>query len=462
MKIALISEFPPFHSGFAQYAQFLVDALRGLGNEVLVIPIERSRDKYDNIFNSIDTMCNLDVIHLNHGYDSYDVSYSFISFLEELRARANLVVTMHTVNNMRRGTDVVWFNLALANTVDLLIVHSEPMKEELLRQGVSSEKIVIIPHGTKILFLGKEDEDRQTIRTRLGVSPEMKMVLALGFLEPDKGFEELIDAVGEVENAFLVIAGEQVVEEDSHLVDKLQASADGHLAGRFKLIDHYLTETEILQLLSGADILAFAYRPSSPDDIFYSVSGVLHLAFGSRKPIVVTDNPKFIELKKVVPQVVVPAMDIHSLKNIIHRLISDKPFQELIVEKLSNLAIETRWDKIAQLYVEVYESTRSIRILEPRVSNLLSTDLHKTDFVILLTKLLTSFGETQIITKEDILWRAEQAEKIVNICLIFFKTHNLVTSKTHSRLVDEVQDMMASEISNLEDKNVEPIGVTEI
>ncbi|MEK0325655.1 MAG: glycosyltransferase [Nitrosopumilus sp.] len=370
MKIALVSEFPPFHSGFAQYAQYLVGALRGLGNEVSVITTARNGESYDDVFRSIDAMYNLDVIHLNYGYDSYPISDRFISFLKELRVKAKLVVTMHTINNMRRGTDTVWFNLALANTVDSLIVHSEPMKEELLRQGVSSEKIIIIPHGTRILFLGKEDGDRQAIRTKLGVPPEMKMVLALGFLEPDKGFEELIDAVAGVRNAFLVIAGEQVVEEDSHLVDKLQASADRQLTGRFKLVSHYLTETEILQLLSAADVLAFAYRPSSPDDTFYSVSGVLHLAFGSGKSIVASENPKFVELMKVMPQVVVPAMDIHSLKNIIHRVISDKPFQELVVEKIANYAIETSWDKVAQLYVQAYRSEMPTRTPEPKIGNL--------------------------------------------------------------------------------------------
>jgi len=63
MNIALVAEFPPFHSGFAHYAQFLVDALRGLGNEVLVIPTERSRDIYDDVFRSIDAMYNLDFLH---------------------------------------------------------------------------------------------------------------------------------------------------------------------------------------------------------------------------------------------------------------------------------------------------------------------------------------------------------------------------------------------------------------
>ena len=115
--------------------------------------------------------------------------------------------------------------------------------------------------------------------------------------------------------------------------------------------------------MSAADVLAFAYRPSNPDDTFYSVSGVLHLAFGSGKPIVASGNPKFVELKEIMPQVVVPAMDIHSLKNIIHRVISDKPFRELIVEKISNYAISTSWNNVAQLYVETYVSTKPKRIL---------------------------------------------------------------------------------------------------
>ena len=71
-----------------------------------------------------------------------------------------------------------------------------------------------------------------------------------------------------------------------------------------------------------------------------------------------------------MPQVVVPAMDIHSLKNIIHRVISDKPFQELVVEKIAKYAIETSWDKVAQLYVQAYMSDMPTRTPEPKIGNL--------------------------------------------------------------------------------------------
>ena len=361
MKIALVSEFPPFHSGFAEYASYLVGALRRLGHEVLAIPTKRNREDYHDVLRSLDDVGRLDVIHLNHGYDGYDISRRFISFLEELRGRCTLIATMHTVNNLRRGSDVKWFNLALADTVDLMIVHSEEMRNELVRQLVVSEKILIIPHGTGIPFVEKKEGDGQAARTRWGLPPGMKMVLCFGFLEPDKGFEELIEAVAEIKDAFLVIAGEEVAEEDDHFIDKLQASADRRLEGRFTLISHYLPETEILQLMSAADAIAMAYRPSSADDIFYSVSGILHLAFGSGKPVVASENPKFGELKRLIPELVVPPMDIQSLKDIIHRVLVDEDFRELAVEKISRYAIETSWDSVAQLYVKAYESAMRAR-----------------------------------------------------------------------------------------------------
>ncbi len=337
--------------------------MRRLGHEVQVIPTKRRRKDYEDVFRALDDVGRLDLIHLNHGYDGYEISRRFISFMEELGSRSMLVATMHTVNNLRRGSDVKWFNLALADTVDLVIVHSEPMRNELLRQGVESEKILIIPHGTRISFIEKEEGGRQAARARWSVPPDMKMVLALGFLEPDKGFEELVMAVASIRDAYLVIAGEEVVEEDGHFIDKLQASADRHLEGRFTLISHYLAETELMLLMSAADVIAMAYRPSSTDDIFYSVSGILHLAFGSGKPVVTSENPKFVELKRLMPELVALPMDTLSLRDIIHRVIADKGFRESAVEKISKYAVETSWDNVSQLNVEAYEAATRARTI---------------------------------------------------------------------------------------------------
>jgi len=356
MKIALVSEYPPVHSGFATYEHYLVDAFRPLNLEIHLSPITRTRVDYEGILDSLDEIKELDLIHLNHGYDCFEISNEFITFLEELRRRAKIVTTMHTVNNFRKGIDIRWFNKALANKTDILIVHSSPMKDELLSQGVSPEKILIIPHGTRTPpFIKGEKADREATRAACGVPQNMKMVLAFGFLEPDKGFEELMMVVPRMRKAFLVIAGEKASKDDGQFVDRLLAIGNFQLEGRFKLINHYLAETELLQLMAASDVIVMPYRPVSPDDMHYSVSGVLHLALSQGRPIVACSNPKFVELENLIPELVVPSIDPSALSSVLKRVMTDAPFRELAVAKILKYADETSWEKVARLYVKAYE-----------------------------------------------------------------------------------------------------------
>ena len=355
-KIALVSEYPPVHSGFATYAHYLIDAFRPLNLEIHLSPITRTRVDYEGILDSLDEIKDLDLIHLNHGYDCFEISNEFITFLEELRLRAKVVITMHTVNNFRKGTDIRWFNRMLANKTDILIVHSSPMKDELLSQGVSPEKILIIPHGTRIPFISRDEEaGKEATRAACGVPQNMKMVLAFGFLEPDKGFEELMMVVPRMRKVFLVIAGEKASKDDGQFVDRLQAIGDSQLEGRFKLINHYLAEAELQQLMAASDVIVMPYRPSDPNDIHYSVSGVLHLALGQRKPIVACSNPKFIELENLIPELVVPSMDSRALSSVLEKIMTDAPFLESVVAKISKYADETSWERVARSHVKAYE-----------------------------------------------------------------------------------------------------------
>ena len=354
-KIALVSEYPPVHSGFATYAHFLVDAFRPLNLEIHLLPVTRTRVDYEAILDSLDETKELDLIHLNHGYDCFEISNEFITFLEELRYRAKVVTTMHTVNHFRKGTDIQWFNKEIANKTDILIVHSSIMKDELLRQEISPEKILIIPHGTRVPIIRGEEGDRKATRAACGVPQNMKMVLAFGFLEPDKGFEELMMVVPQMREVFLVIAGEKASKDDGQFVDRLQAIGDSQLEGRFKLINHYLAETELLQLMAASDVIVMPYRPSDPNDIHYSVSGVLHLALGQRKPIVACSNPKFIELENLIPELVVPSMDSRALSSVLEKIMTDAPFLESAVAKISKYADETSWERVARSHVKAYE-----------------------------------------------------------------------------------------------------------
>jgi hypothetical protein len=56
------------------------------------------------------------------------------------------------------------------------------------------------------------------------------------------------------------------------------------------------------------------------------------------------------------------------------------------------------------------------------------------------------YSVSEFVEKED-SWKAILAEDIVKICMEFFMKHNLITTKAHVRLVEELQDMLNVEVS---------------
>ena len=57
------------------------------------------------------------------------------------------------------------------------------------------------------------------------------------------------------------------------------------------------------------------------------------------------------------------------------------------------------------------------------------------------------YNELVSIEKSD-AWRAELANQIIKIGLNFYKEHNLITTKAHQRLVDELEDMLDVELGH--------------
>lgn len=77
---------------------------------------------------------------------------------------------------------------------------------------------------------------------------------------------------------------------------------------------------------------------------------------------------------------------------------------------------------------------------------------YTTDLVKLLETLLRACGETEIILKEDILWKAKLVEGIVNMCYTFLNSRGMITSQAHKRTIDEAKNLITTEITSYERK----------
>ena len=99
-----------------------------------------------------------------------------------------------------------------------------------------------------------------------------------------------------------------------------------------------------------------------------------------------------------------------------------------------------------QLITEIVADEQLYQMFRETTHPELEQKKYAADLIILIERLLRAHGETELILREDVLWKADLAEKIVNMCFTFFKSHDMISSSAHKRTIDEAQNLIATEI----------------
>jgi glycosyltransferase involved in cell wall biosynthesis len=155
------------------------------------------------------------------------------------------------------------------------IVHTEA---DLARLAPSAAThAVVIPHGEYggLARRGGEAE-RGASRAALGIGEDVHVTLMFGQLRPDKGLGDLLRALRALPALHLLIGG----QEAGALAEHRQELADPELAARITIREGFLELSEAARLFAASDTVALPYRVASQ-------SGVLLLAYGFRRPVVV-------------------------------------------------------------------------------------------------------------------------------------------------------------------------------
>lgn len=179
------------------------------------------------------------------------------------RLGAPLVLTAHDVLPRRERNAAAWLEaLGLAARV---IVQSERAIEQLAEAGVPREKLVRIQHP--VFESGLE-----------AAPPNGRTILFFGLIREYKGLDVLLQALADVPDARLVVAGDPLDP-----VEPLQRLAAGLGVGdRVEWRLGFLPDEQIPQLMAEATLVALPYRKIDS-------SGVLATALGHGRPAVVTD-----------------------------------------------------------------------------------------------------------------------------------------------------------------------------
>jgi D-inositol-3-phosphate glycosyltransferase len=187
---------------------------------------------------------------------------------------------VHTAHGtFERGTRLVRTRAAVREAAERLtartIVHSQADLQRL--RPAAARHAVVIPHGEYGgLARRGGSADRAASRADLGIAAETPVTLLFGQLRSDKGLGDLIYALRRLPELHLLIGG----QESGGLAEQAQALADPALAGRVTIREGFLEMSEAARLFAAADTVALPYLVASQ-------SGVLLLAYGFRRPVVV-------------------------------------------------------------------------------------------------------------------------------------------------------------------------------
>lgn len=233
-----------------------------------------------------------------------------------LRRSCPVVLTVHDTTPFNGERATAWQSFAFdvpLRHADRLIVHTEGARAALLRRGVPSEKVTLIPHGPLALSVSPTESARQRTDSRYAF-------VLFGEIKHYKGADVLVEAFArlpeEVRRAARVIIAGRPRMDLAPLRARVEAQG---LGGSIELRPGRLSEQEMADLFEGTDCFVLPYRQ-------VDASGVYFLVKSCGKWLIASDLGIFAEdMVDGAQGRLVPAEDAQALADAMAQAVQRRP-----------------------------------------------------------------------------------------------------------------------------------------
>ncbi len=298
----------------------------------------------------------VDVVCLQHEYGIFGgkAGAHVLALLRELRMP--IVSTLHTIlaepNPMQR---VVMDELTQLS--ERIVVMSE-QGAKLLGQvhGVPAAKIDLIPHGIPSVPVAGRSKNQLGVEGR-------RVVLTFGLLSPDKGIENVIEAMPAIlarypDAVYIVLGATHPHVKEQHgetyrLALETRAQKLG-VASSMIFHNRFVSQAELAEFLAAAEVYITPYL--KPEQI---TSGTLAYAVGSGKAVISTPYWYATELLAEGRGILVPWRDPAAIAREVIGLFDDPRKAHAMRERAAAYGRGMKWPAVARRYVESFERARS-------------------------------------------------------------------------------------------------------
>jgi glycosyltransferase involved in cell wall biosynthesis len=275
----MVSHFPPMRGGISAYADQAVTRLREQGHTVVVASpqpsdadhvLDITRRGAGPAFARLARDCERLVVQFQPemlgppGSTQVQRGRALLRLAAGLRAAPSAELCMHEVNYgdgpvavaLRRVVRRVWM------LADDITVHTERERRDFSAAfAIPVTRIRVVSQGQHMLR--RTDAGRADARAALGVPDDVAVLVAIGYMQPHKGFDRAMRAFAAAEpgaGARLYVVG-SVWRDDPDLVahaDELRALA-ARTAG-VELREGYVSDEDFDRWIVAADALVLPYR----------------------------------------------------------------------------------------------------------------------------------------------------------------------------------------------------------
>lgn len=200
--------------------------------------------------------------------------------LTRFMGRQNVVFVCHNVfPHERFPLDKLLTGLALNNGSHFILHAVEEVKE--LTKIQPNPDYVVTPHPTYHAFCF-EGMSRERARERLHIGEEERILLFFGYVREYKGLKYLLRAMPEISREDEKVKLWVVGEFGSDKEDYLKLIRELGIEDRVRVQDSYTPDREVEKYFAAADLVVLPYTSATQ-------SGIVQIAYGFTKPVVVTD-----------------------------------------------------------------------------------------------------------------------------------------------------------------------------
>ena len=310
-KIIIVGPAYPYRGGNSLFVSFVYDILKNnfdvkLYNYKLLYPsiLFPGKTQYDesgktikqapnerlvnsiNPFNWIKVASlikkeNADLIVFDWWHPFFSFCHFTISFLiKSYYKNKILFITENVISHEGNAVDKILTKFGLSNASAFLAL-SEKVENDL--KFVAKQRKVYRSE-LPIYDCYNFDEKKKLTNTKkdLGFDEDSKLLLFFGYVRKYKGLDLLIDALAELikkDNSYKLLVVGEFYDDEKYYQDKIKSLK---LDKSVKILNKFISNEEVAKYFEPADLVVLPYRSATQ-------SGILNLAYGFLKPVLVTD-----------------------------------------------------------------------------------------------------------------------------------------------------------------------------